>query len=189
VADLIITTSSSNFTWPTTFGKRHHSLPYSILFDSPWRLHSNNTFSQDSQMGVPKIRLLLSQKISCSYLLQIKCVWSMQGKYFIAFKKKKFNNLLHASIRDHLMPTLRGFMVRNQIPNLTLGSSFDHNSCILSLNEQCKNILAIALQDLSNGILGAQFYFILPCQLRFWIFRTPAQVQLPNESARGNHWA
>jgi hypothetical protein len=37
--------------------------------------------------------------------------------------------------------------------------------------------------------LGAQFDVYLPFQLRFWIFRTFTHVQLPNESALGNHWA
>jgi hypothetical protein len=82
-------------------------------------------------------------------------------------QKDLFNNVLHASIGDHLTLTLRGFVVRNQISNLTLDSSFDHNSCILGLNEQCKGISSYTLQDLSNGIHGAQFDVCLPFQLRF----------------------
>jgi hypothetical protein len=86
---------------------------------------------------------------------------------FYSPQKDFFNNVLHASIKDHLMPTLKGFVVRNQIPNLTPDSSFDHNSCILGLNEKCKGISTSTLQDLSNGILGAQFDVYLPFQLRF----------------------
>jgi hypothetical protein len=46
------------------------------------------------------------------------------------------NGLLHAPIKDHLTFALRGFVVRNQIPNLTFDPSFDHNSCISYLNEK-----------------------------------------------------
>jgi len=50
---------------------------------------------------------------------------------------------LHSLIGSHLTPSLRGFVVGNQIPNLTPNPSFDHNSCILSINEQCKGTLGI----------------------------------------------
>jgi len=50
VADLVKTTSSTNFTWPTTFGRRHHSHPYSILYASLWGLHPYVT----SKIGSPK---------------------------------------------------------------------------------------------------------------------------------------
>jgi hypothetical protein len=33
----------------------HHLPPYSILYSSRWRLHSNGFFSQDSQSEVPKL--------------------------------------------------------------------------------------------------------------------------------------
>ncbi len=59
VVDLVQTTSNTSFTQPTTFRKRHHSSPYNILFDSPQGLHSNGILSQDSQVGVPKLGLLL----------------------------------------------------------------------------------------------------------------------------------
>jgi len=51
-ADLVRTTSSTKFTWPATFGRRHHSHPYSILYASLWGLHSNVT----SKIGSPKTR-------------------------------------------------------------------------------------------------------------------------------------
>jgi hypothetical protein len=38
--------------------------------------------------------------------------------------------VLHNPIKDHLTPALRGFVVGNQILNLTPNPSFDHNSCI-----------------------------------------------------------
>ncbi len=79
--DLVRTISSTSFTWPTIFEKRHHSPPYSIFCTSSQGLHPNVTFPQDSQMG-----LLLSQNFERSYLSQIKFVLRMRGKYLITFE-------------------------------------------------------------------------------------------------------
>jgi hypothetical protein len=49
----------------------------------------------------------------------------------------------HTPIGDDLTPTLRGFVVGSKIPNLTLDLSLGHNSCILGLNEQCKDTLGL----------------------------------------------
>jgi hypothetical protein len=58
--------------------------------------------------------------------------------------QKDFSNgVLNPPIEDHLTPTLREFVVGNQIPNLTPNPSFDHNSCISNLNEQCEGTLGI----------------------------------------------
>jgi hypothetical protein len=43
--------------------------------------------------------------------------------------------IMQDPIKDHLTFVLRGFVIKRQIPNLTIDLSFDHNSCILSLNE------------------------------------------------------
>ncbi len=87
VVDLVRTTSSTNFTQSTTFGKRHHSSPYNIIYACPQGLHPNVTFPQDSQMGVPKLGPLLSQNFGCSYLFQIKFVLKMQRQHLIFLKK------------------------------------------------------------------------------------------------------
>jgi hypothetical protein len=50
-------------------------------------------------------------------------------------KKDLSNGVLHAPIKYHFTLILRGFVVRSQIGNLTPNLSFDHNSCILGLNE------------------------------------------------------
>ncbi len=76
-----------SFTCPTTFGRRHHSPPYNILCASLQGLHPNVTFPQDSQMGVPKLGLLLSQNFGCLYFFQIKFFLIMKRKYLIALKK------------------------------------------------------------------------------------------------------
>jgi hypothetical protein len=62
---------------------------------------------------------------------------------FYSPQKDLSNGVLQAPIRDHLTPSLRGFVVGSQIPNFTLDPSFDHKLCILVLNEQCKETLGI----------------------------------------------
>jgi hypothetical protein len=66
----------------------------------------------------------------------------MQGQYLIALKDFS-NGVLDNPIGAHLASTLKGFVVRSPIPNLTHGASFDYNSCISSLNEECKGTLGI----------------------------------------------
>jgi hypothetical protein len=63
---------------PTTFAKRHHSLPYNILFASLWGLHPNVTFSWDSRCF---------KALDAHIFLKWSLFWKIQGKYFITFKK------------------------------------------------------------------------------------------------------
>jgi hypothetical protein len=93
-------------------------------------------FFWDSQMGVPKLGLLLSQNFGCLYLSQIKSFFENVRKIFYSFQKI-------FPIGAHLAPIFKGFMVESQISNLTLAPSFDHNSCKLGLNEQFKVTLSI----------------------------------------------
>jgi hypothetical protein len=50
-------------------------------------------------------------------------------------QKDFFNGVLHVLITYHLIPILIGFVIESQILNLIPDLSFDHNSCILTLNE------------------------------------------------------
>jgi hypothetical protein len=63
-------------------------------------------------------------------------------KISYSFQNDLSKNVLHTPIKDHLTSILKGF-VRNQIHNLTSELSFDHNSSILGLNEQCEGTLGI----------------------------------------------
>jgi hypothetical protein len=58
----------------------------------------------------------------------------MWKQYLIALKKIISNDVWHALIRIYLAPALKGFVVKNQIPNLN-PNPFDHNLYILYLNE------------------------------------------------------
>ncbi len=60
-----------------------------------------------------------------------------------SLQKKLFNSVLHVSIGNNLTLALKGFVIASQIFNLTPNLSFDHNSCILDLNEQCDSTLGI----------------------------------------------
>ncbi len=64
---------SLNSPWPE-LGGSHHLPSYSIFCSSPRRLHPNDTFSQDSQSGVPKLSWIALPRLwasmtSCSDLL------------------------------------------------------------------------------------------------------------------------
>jgi hypothetical protein len=58
-------------------------------------------------------------------------------------QKDLSNGVSHTLIGTHLTLTLKGFVIKNEILNLTPNLSFDHNSCISILNEQCKGTLGI----------------------------------------------
>ncbi len=49
MANLVRITLNTSFTWPTTFGRKHHFPPYNILYVFPQGLHPNVIFPQDSQ--------------------------------------------------------------------------------------------------------------------------------------------
>jgi hypothetical protein len=132
--NLVGTTSNTSFTIAVTFGRKHHSFPYSILCDSSQGLHPNGIFFQDSQVGVSKLKLLLFWNFGCLYIFKSNLFGSCDT-IFYNLQKDFSNNILHTPIGDHFTPTLKGFVIEGQIENLTLGLSFDHNSCISCVNE------------------------------------------------------
>jgi hypothetical protein len=94
-------------------------------------------------MGVPKLRLFLSQKNGHSYFFQIKFFLEHVRATSYNPQKDFYKRVSHTPIKDHLTLALRRFVVGSQIPNLTPNLSFDHNSCISCLNEQCEGTLGI----------------------------------------------
>jgi hypothetical protein len=84
---------------------------------------------------IPKLWMLISSS-NQNYLEHMRA---------LSYNPKKdiSKGVSHVTIRDHLTPTLRGFVIGSQISNMIPAPSFDHNSCILGLNEQFDGILNI----------------------------------------------
>ncbi len=99
------TTSSTNFTQPATFARRHHPFPYSILYVYLRGQLPNVNFPQDSQVGVPKLGLLMSQNFGCWYHFQIKSVLIMWRQHLIALKKI-FSTFYNTPQSDFIWPFL-----------------------------------------------------------------------------------
>jgi hypothetical protein len=94
------------------------------------------------------------------------------------------NGVFSTPIGDHLTFILRGFVVASQIPNLTLDLSFDHNSCISSLNDQGEGILDICTLRPSQWYLGGPIWCL-------FVFSTKAlsiRDSYTNGNALGSHW-
>jgi hypothetical protein len=71
-----------------------------------------------------------------------------------SLQKNIYNGAWHAPIRAYLTLAIKEFVVKNQILNLTLDSSFDHNSCISNFNEQCVDTLGIYILTHFQWCLG-----------------------------------
>jgi len=164
--DLVGTTSRTSFTRPTTFGKRHHSPPYSILCTFLFIPHPNVTFSQDSQVKVPKLGLLMSQTFGCLYLSQIKFISKIQEQYLVALEN--IFPMVYTKFQSDLIWTL---LSRDLWSGVKLGIWLLPLLFIITHANQVlmNNLIAIEasmLQDLYNGVLGAQFSVCLPFQPR-----------------------
>jgi hypothetical protein len=61
-------------------------------------------------MGVPKLRLLLSQNFVHSYLFE-KSMFRACEAIFYSIQKDLSNGVLHSRIKDHLTLTLKGFVI------------------------------------------------------------------------------
>jgi len=100
-------------------------------------------FSPILPSGSPKIGTLVVPKLwtFISFSNQI----FFKNSKIISYSPQKdlSKGLKHALIGPHLTPTFKGFVVKNQIPNLTLAPSFDHNSRKSSLNEQWEGTWSI----------------------------------------------
>jgi len=121
----------------------HHLPPYSILCSSPSRLHPNGTFSQDSQVGVPKLSQVGVPGIR--ELITPDCrVRSRRGlNQSCSSPRELFNAMSHSRIKHREEVDSRLLVVGSQIVNLTLGPSFAHNLGCKYPNGSCEVILDI----------------------------------------------
>jgi hypothetical protein len=99
--------------------------------------------SQDSQVGVLKfLKLGLSRLwrpiTLCAYL---RLKWGLNKSY--SFLQKNSNGMYHVTCTQGNQDDSRLLMVKNQIDNLILNTSFGHKLCFNYQNGSCKPILDI----------------------------------------------
>ncbi len=124
-------------------GGNHHFPPYSILCSSPPKLHPNGTFSQDSQVGVPKLSWVGIPGLW--QLITPDCrVRSKRGlNQSCSSPQKNFNSMLHSRIGHREEVDSRLLVVGSQTASLTPGPSFAHNLGCRCPNGSCEAILDI----------------------------------------------
>jgi len=124
-------------------GGSHHLPPYSILCSSPPRLHPNGSFSQDSQVGVPKLSrvrvpglwtvIAPRPKLGSRRALNQSCSshqeFSKAVLHYLRRRRKEVDSWL--------------LVVGSQTGSLTFGPSFAHNLGCICPNGKCKAILDI----------------------------------------------
>jgi hypothetical protein len=81
-------------------------------------LHSNDIFSLDSQVRVPKLELSLFQNFGRLYFSSNQAYLDHARAIYYNLQKYLSNNVLHVLIGVDLTSTLEGFVVKNQIFNL-----------------------------------------------------------------------
>jgi hypothetical protein len=125
------------------FGGSHHLPPYSILCSSPWELHPNGTFSQDSQEGVPKLSRAglpgLWTHTTPGFNLRLE--WGLNQS--CSSPRELSNASSHSIYRRWEEVDSRLLVVGSQTANLTPGPSFAHNLGWKCSNDQCEAILDI----------------------------------------------
>jgi hypothetical protein len=160
-------------------GGNHHLPPYSILCNSPPRLHPNGSFSRDSQGGVPKLSrvgvLELWELISPDS--DIRLQWGLNQSY--SSSQKLSNPMLHAIYRRREEVDSQLLVVESEIANLTPSPSFAHNLGYRCPNGSCKAIWTSTLQDLSNDTKKTPMRGVLALVIELWIFGSPKGLQLP----------
>jgi hypothetical protein len=84
-------------------------------------------FSPGLSLGSLKIRILVISKLWRLISFSNRVFFKNSRAIFYIPQKYFSNGLYHAPIEPHLTLAFKGFVVGNQIPNLTF-TPFDHNS-------------------------------------------------------------
>jgi len=125
------------------FRGSHHLPPYSILCVSPPHLHSNGSFSRDSQSGVPKLSRF-----------RLPGLWTLIASHPKLRSRRGLNQSCNSPWElfkgvSHFIFTHQNWVdswllvVGSQTANLIPGLSFDHNLCCRCPNGSCEAILDI----------------------------------------------
>jgi hypothetical protein len=116
-------------------GGSHHLPPYSILYVHPRRLHSNGTFSRDSQSGVPKLSRFGLSRLWAIITSRPNCRSGQGLNQTCSLRRELFNVMLHSRSTCREQVDSRLLVVGNQTASLTTGSSFTHNLDCKYLND------------------------------------------------------
>jgi hypothetical protein len=158
----------------------HHLPPYSILCVTPPHLHSNGTFSRDSQGRVLKLSQFglsgLWQLITLC--LDLRLGWSL--KQTCSFPWELSNGVLHSTCTHRGRVDSQLLMVGSQTTDLTPSLSFVHNLCCRCPNGSCEAIFTSTLQDISNNIKNTSRQGVLTPIIKLWVFGSPRGLPSPH---------
>jgi len=121
----------------------HHLPPYSILCSSLPRLHPNGHFSQDSQVGVPKLSRVGVPRLWTATAPRPKLSSGRALNQSCSSRRELSNAVLHSLRQRQKEVDSRLLVVGSQTSNLTPGPSFAPNLGCKCPNEQCEAILDI----------------------------------------------
>jgi len=124
-------------------GGSHHLPPYSILCSSPPRLHSNGTFSRDSQGGVPKLSRLDSRGLWLGITSRPNLRSGRGLDKCCSLHQELSNAVLLSLKRRREKVDSRLLVVGSQTASLTPGPSFACNLGCKCPNDSCEAILDI----------------------------------------------
>jgi hypothetical protein len=124
-------------------GGSHHLPPYSILCSSSPKLHPNGSFSQDSQVRVPKLSRVGVPGLWTAIAPRPELGSGRGLNQSCSSCQELSNAVLHSLRRRREEVDSRLLVVGSQIDNLTPGPSFSHNLGCKCPNGQCEAILDI----------------------------------------------
>jgi hypothetical protein len=167
-------------------GGSHHLPPYSILCSSPWRLHPNGYFSQDSRVGVPKSRQMGLLGLWSPITLRANLGSWCGLKQSCSSCQELSNAVSHSRIAHRKKVDSRLFVVGSQIGNSTLGPSFGHNLCFRCSNEQSEPILDIYALRAFQWYKERHEPLSLTPAIALWSFESPPGPHPPSGSCLGS---
>jgi hypothetical protein len=89
------------------------------------------------------------------------------------------NGMLHAIYTQGNWGNSRLLVVGNQIANLTLNPSFDHNLCFKCPNGSCEPTLDIYVPKYFQWYKDSPIQWVLTLAITLWKFGNPPRLQLP----------